>query len=1023
MSVFAFFRRHVHVVWLSTALLVVLGIASALELPSSIYPEVEFPRIVIVARTGGSPPEVFLSTVTRPLEQSLSTVLGVERIRSRTIRGATEISLQFTPETDMWRALQLVESRVAEARSGLPPDSEIITEKVTTGSFPVVTFNVSGHLDPRELRDTAEYVIRPALSQVSGVGRIEVLGGDLRELEVILDPDKAAGLHLTSADVADKLRTAMGLAAVGRVDRDRQLVTVLADAQPKGVDEIRDMPVAVGPHGSAVTLGSIAEVVEGAEDRLVRVGGPRGATVVISVARRPGASTPDVVERAVSAMKALGPSLPQGIVVEPVYDQASLVSESIASVRDAILVGIVLCALVIAVFLRDVRAGLMAGATIPITLAIVFGAMRLAGQTLNLMSLGGMAVAIGLVVDDAIVMIEAIARQRDSGASPAEAAARGATELAPAVVGTTLTTVVVFVPLAFLHGIVGDFFRALAFTLTAAVAVSLVVALVLVPLAAGIGMSSARRVEGQGRGAAYARRLAPLARRPWLAATALAAIVVLGAVLSSRVGRGFLPAMDEGAFVLDYFLPAGTSPRATEEFARGLEEELSKTPEVRTFSRRTGAELGPAAATLLSRGDIMVRLAPRRERHRSSDQIIADLRSRIGEALPEVRIEFVQVLQDVLNDLSGSPRPIEVKLFGPDYDKLHAIAGELTPELRKVEGLVDLYGGREGDAPELRFSVRRDDAARLGLTPDDVQSQLSAALLGTRVGQVRRFDRLVGVRLRYPDPIRFRPERVLDLPLAARSAVTTFAAVADTRWTASPSTLLHEGLQPLVDITADHEEVDLGRIATAIDALVARVALPQGYRIVLGGQIENERATTRQIAVVSVVALLLVFSVLAGQFRRLRLVLVVLASVPVAIVGAIVSLLATGTPLNASSLMGCVLLVGLVVKNGVLILENAEKNRDRGLAPLEAVLDASARRLRPVVMTTVATLAGLLPLAIGIGAGTELQRPLAIAVIGGLLTSTVATLGLLPALGTSALRARAAPLANNAPINAPEDTP
>ncbi len=1009
-SLFAFFRRHASVVWLATALLVVLGVLAALQMPSGIYPEVEFPRVVVVARSGGSPPDVFLTTVTRPLEQSLSTVLGVQRIRSKTIRGATEISLQFAPDTDMWRAFQLVESRAAEARAGLPPDIELVTEKVTTGSFPVLTFNVSGAIDPRKLRETADLVVRPALSHVPGIGRIEVLGGDVREVEVILDPDLAAALHLTAADVADKLRTGMGLGAVGRVDRDRQLVTVLADAQPKTLEDIRDMPVAMGPHGSAVPLHAIAEVVEGAEDRLVRIGGPRGPTVGISIARLPGASTPDVVARAIEAANALRPSLPPGVVIEPVYDQASLVTDSMAGVRDAILLGIALCAIVIALFLRDIRAGLMAGVTVPITLAIVFVAMRVAGQTLNLMSLGGMAVAIGLVVDDAIVMIEAIALQRDEGASAADAAVKGAAELAPAVIGTTLTTVVVFVPLAFLHGIIGDFFRALAFTVTAAVVVSLVVALVLVPLAAGFALSSGRRAESSRVAASYGRAAASLGRHPWRVAGAVVFVVAAGAALVPFVGRGFLPTMDEGAFVLDYFLPAGTGLRTTEESARGLEKELAKTPEVATFSRRTGAELGPATATLLSRGDIMVRLVPSSARHRSSQEVIADLRGRIGGAYPEVRIEFVQVLQDVLNDLAGNPRPIEVKLLGPDYDKLHELAATLAPELAKIDGLVDFYAGRERDAPELRFTVRRDDAARLGVTPDDVQTQLGAALLGTRVGQVRRFDRLIGVRLRYPDPIRFHSASVLDLPLVARGGTTSFAAVSDIVASSAPSTLLHEGLQPLVDMTADHERADLGAIATKVDEVVARAKLPEGYRIVLGGQIESERATIRQIAGVGTIALLLVLTVLAGQFRRFRLAVVVLASVPVAIVGAIAALLVTGTPLNASSLMGCVLLVGLVVKNGVLLLEEAEKGRDRGLEALDAVVHASVRRFRPVVMTTVATLAGLMPLAFGIGAGAELQRPLAIAVIGGLVTSTLATLGLVPALGTAALRrARALP--------------
>lgn len=1004
MKALEFLLRHAMVVWLATAMLIMLGVGSTFSMASGIYPEVEFPRIVVVARTGGAPPDVYLTTVTRPLEQMLTTVLGVQRIRSKTIRGATEIHLQFAPDTDMWRALQLTESRIAEARASLPADTEVIVERVTTGSFPVVTFNLSGPIDPRELRELAEFVVRPALAGVPGVGRIEVLGGDVREVGIILDPEATAALHLSPGDVAERLRTAMNLQAVGRIDRDRQRVTVLGDAQPKTLDDIREMPVATSPSGVAIPLREIAEVVESAEDRLVRIGGPRGEAVSLSVARIPGASTPEVVDRAIAATRALAPSLARGVTIEPVYDQASLVGEAMASVRDAILIGIVLCAAVIALFLRDARAGGIAAISVPITLAITFLAMRVSNQTLNLMSLGGMAVAIGLVVDDAIVIVEAIARHRDQGAGPHDAAVAGTVELAPAVIGTTFTTVVVFVPLAFLKGVVGDFFRALAFTLTAAVLVSLLVALILVPLAASRGLSSAARHTPSRWMTGYDRVVRVLVRRPWVVALAFAATIGGGVVLAPRVGRGFLPTMDEGAFVLDYFLPAGTSLATTEEYARRIEDELRRTAEVRNFTRRTGAELGPAAATQLNRGDIMVRMSPRSARKRSAEDVIADLRARIERSYPEVRIEFVQVLQDVLNDLAGNPRPIEVKLFGPDYDKLHEIGDALAGKLRDIPGLVDLYDGHERDAPNLRFSTRRDDIARIGTTPDEVTAQLEASLGGVRVGAFRRLDRLIGVRVRFPNTIRFDAAHVLDLPFLARDRVATLGAVTRAEFTTSPSLLLHEALQPMVDVTADHEHRDLGSVADEVEAIVTKTPLPSGYRFVMGGQVESQRQTIRQLAMVGLVAAFLVLTVLASQFRRLRLAGLVLASVPVAIVGAIAALLITDIPLNASSLMGCVLLVGLVVKNGILLLEEAEKRFDDGLAPIDAVIGASERRVRPVVMTTLATLAGLTPLALGIGAGAELQRPLAIAVIGGLLTSTLATLALQPAFAAAILR-------------------
>jgi len=493
--------------------------------------------------------------------------------------------------------------------------------------------------------------------------------------------------------------------------------------------------------------------------------------------------------------------------------------------------------------------------------------------------------------------------------------------------------------------------------------------------------------------------------RPTLAAVLFALVLVVGAGVAPRVGRGFLPSMDEGAFVLDYFLPAGTSLASTQDFARKIEQELKATPEVLDFTRRTGAELGPAAATQVNVGDVMVRLRDRRSR--TSEDIIADLRARLERDLPEVRIEFVQVLQDVLNDLAGSPRPIEVKFFGPDYAKLHEVADAVAERIQPVAGLVDVYNGHERDAPDLRFAMRRDEIARLGSSPNDVSEQLDASLHGQVVGSIRRYDRLVGVRVRFPNPVRFDPAHVLDMPYLAHDRPTTFRAVTSAEFTTSPSLLMHEALQPMVAVTGDHEHRDLGSVADEVEAVVRKMQMPPGYRYLLGGQIESQRATLRQLAVVGGAAVLLVLTVLASQFRRLRLAALVLASVPVAIVGALVGLYATGIPLNASSLMGCVLLVGLVVKNGVLLLEEAEKRFDAGASPADAVAQASDRRLRPVVMTTLATLAGLFPLALGIGSGAELQKPLAVAVIAGLLTATAATLGLLPPFAAVALRKRA----------------
>ena len=993
-------RRRV-LVWLVAVGLALSGALVATRMPSGIYPEVDFPRIVVVARGGDAPPPLTQVALTRPLEAALATVLGVERIRSRTIRGAVELSLQFSPGTDMWRALQLVESRVGDARSALPPATEIVVERMNTTSFPVITFNLNGPVDARRLRDLGELVLKPAISRVRGVGRVEVLGGDVREIEVILDPAKTAALRLTPAKVADKIRAATVLEAVGRFDDAHALVTVLASGEPRDAADVAALPVTVGRDGSPVPVSAIATVVEGAEDRLLRVSGPGGETVLVSVSRLPGASTPDVVGRVRAAVADAVASFPAGVRVTPVYDQAALVDESMRSVRDAILVGIALCVAVIALFLRDLRAGLTAALAVPLTLGITFLPLAIAGQSLNLMSMGGLAVAIGLVIDDAIVVVEAIRRRLEHGEPTAEAARGGARDLLAALVGTTITTVIVFVPLAWLEGVVGRFFAALAVTLSAAVLISLAVALTVVPLAAARLM---RPRPGPPPGPpwyarAYGRAIGSLLRRRWLGPIVALGLLAAGAVAARAVGTGFLPTMDEGAFVFDYFLPAGTSLTETDAVARRNEAVLASIPEVETYSRRTGAELGPAAATEVSRGDIMVRLKPARARHRSAQDVIEEARARVAREVPEARVEFTQVLQDVLNDLSGAPRPIEVKLFGDDYAALRGQATEIAGRIRDVPGLVDLYAGFEGDAPALSFRVDPARAARLGTTAAEVSADLDAGLRGVVASIIRRPDRPIGVRVRYPDAVRFDRAQVAELPLlAGADGVASIQAVADPEPTGSPSALLRENLRPVVILTADHEERDLGSVAGDVSRLVAGVPRPEGYARELGGQVQAQRETFRDLSRVLGLGLLAVLAVLLAQFRRARMALVVLTSVPLALVGALGTLLVVDVPLNASSLMGCVLLVGLVVKNGILLLEQAESLWDRGATLEEALVQAGSIRVRPILMTTLATVAGLAPLALGIGAGAELQRPLALAVVGGLLSSAAVSLLVTPSL-------------------------
>ena len=994
MNIAGWALRHRALVLLVLAVGLFAGVFAARSLPSAVYPEVDFPRIGVVVRAGDMPPDLVQSTVLLPMEQTLMTVLGVQRVRSRTIRGGAEISLLFSPRTDMWRALQLVESSLGDVKASLPPGVLVRVERVTPVSFPILSFNVSGHPDPRVLSELAQFTIRPALARVHGVGRVNVLGGDAREMEVVIDPDRASAAHLRPEDVAARIRTALPLVAAGRFDQDRSLVTVLVNDEARDAEDLRSIPVAVDASGTPLLLGSIATVFEGAEDRLFRTGGPRGEVVIMTVARLEGESTPQVTRDALAAVEALRPSLPPGIVIEPVYDQGHLVEEAIASVRDAIVIGVILCIGVLGAFLRDARAGLVAAVAVPVTLVLTFGAMQALGQTLNLMSLGGMAVAIGLVVDDAIVIVEAISRKREAGLAPREAAVEGTRELAAAVIGTTITTVIVFLPLAFLQGVVGKFFSALAMTLSASVVISLVVAVVLIPIAAERLMTAPPRL-AHGR---WERSYGKLARwsagHAWLGAVMVVAAVAFTVFAAGRIPSGFMPTSDEGAFVLDYNSPAGTSLDETDAAAKRIEAILRQTPEIESFQRRTGAQINPTAAPLINRGDFSVRLRSGKRRH--ADDIIASVRARVEREVPAVRVEFVEILQDMLNDLSGTPRPIEVKILGQDYATLATVAKEVTSRIAGIAGLVDLYGGVEAPSPQLVLRVDRVAASRLGRTASDVAVDVSDALLGTNAGFIRRFDRTIGIRVRYPDPVRFDPAALARLPLAfGPSGTTELGAVATLQRDTLPTVLLHEGMQPVVLVTADHEGRDLGSVVRDIEKALATLPLPRGVRIEMGGQYEAQQESRSNLATVAAAGVLLVLVVLVAQFGSVRPALAVLLTAPLALVGAFALLWITGTPLNTSSLMGCVLLVGLVVKNGILLLEVTEEHAREGVAYDEALALAGERRIRPIAMTTLATLAGLAPLALGIGSGAELQRPLALAVIGGLgLSALLSTLAL-----------------------------
>ena len=996
MSLAGLVDRYGRAIILAVTLLAGAGLVAGAGLPSSIYPRLEFPRVVIIGHSGTLPARAMMLSVTRPLEQAVMEVPGIRRVRSTTFRGATEISAQFEPSTDMVVALQQVQGKIDDARPSLPGSTDLIVERLTPAAFPMYILNLSGPLSAADLYDYAFYVMRPRLARVAGAGQVEVSASDTREIEVVIDPVRLLAAGLTVHDVAEKLKAANELAPVGRYSSGGVQQLVLASGLWSSVEQIADTPISVRPDG-VLRVKDVGQVFPGAPDRTGLITGNGRDTASVSVSQQVGANILDIETGVQEAVDELARALPAGLTIIKVYDLAEFVRAAIANVRDAILIGGFLAVIILLLFLRDWRLTLIAAITLPLAVLITFVVMRLFGESINLMSMGGLAVAIGLVIDDAVVVVEGIHRRVQEGSTTPVADA--VTDLTGPVVSSTLTTVVVFAPLGLLSGVVGQFFRALSLTLSAAVLASLVLALTLIPLLARWGIKADRPDAHPGGRLddVYARTLRPMLGRPVLALLVVLVLAVAGGVLYFSVGSGFLPRADEGGFVIDYLTPAGTALEETDRQLKKVEEVLLKTPEVASIQRRTGSELG-LFATQQNSGDVLVRLKPRNQRDRSSEEIISDLRDKLTEAAPGMEIEFVQLLQDMLGDLEGNPTPIEVKVFGDDTTVLAELGEKIEEMLGKVEGLVDIVGVQGGN-PEVTWQIDPTAAGHLGLTVSDVQQQISAAWLGEVATDYLALDREIPVRVRYPDSIRFNQGRLGETVVrGAEGKTAPISALATVVPAAGQTVLMRENLRQMVMVSGRLEGRDLGSAAAEITSKLRDLKLPVGYTTEVGGQYLSQRQAFRELLEVLAIASALVFVILVVHFRAFSAAVLILGAAPLSLAGALVALVVTGTELNVSSAMGLVLLVGLVVKNGIVLLDYAERERLRGVPVQEAVYDAARIRLRPILMTTLCTLFGLVPLALGIGAGAELQRPLALAVIGGLSLSTLITVYLIPSL-------------------------
>jgi hydrophobe/amphiphile efflux-1 (HAE1) family protein len=1008
------------------ALLCAAGLYAAWQLPIAVFPQTDFPRIVIIVDNGEAPASQTLVSVTRPIEEAMNGIPGIARIKSKTARGSSEVNLYFDWSVDIRQELQLVQARLSQLLSTLPPTAEIRNvERLTFAVFPVTGYSLtSDKRDQASLRDLATYVLRPQLARLPGVAIVGVAGGKAREFHVRVDPERLAAHNVSAQQVVEAVRNSNVIVSPGLIEENHQLELALISGQAKKPEELNNIVVAT-VNNAPVTVADVATVAAGVEPQYTMVTADGRPAALVNINRQPDANTVAVVDEVKAALAAMRGQIPKDVRVAAYYDQSLLVRESINSVRDSIIIGLLLSVVILFAFLRNWGTTFVAVLVIPVTVLVTFLAMWLARLSFDLMTLGGVAAAIGLVIDDAIVVVENIYTHIQRGQSRREAVQSAVSEITVPIIGSTITPVVVFLPLTLLTGVTGVFFRSLALTMSVALLTSLVLALGFTPVLAerfvkakpkkaspkeeGEATRSDREQladeheeeeEARGKllGAIIRRYEAVLSfalDRPWV--VLLTIVLVLGGsyLLYRSLGSEFLPEFDESAFILDYWAPPGASLDETDRMLRDVEEMLMKTPEVESYSRRTGLELG-LFVTESNRGDYAVKLKPGHKR--ATEDVISDLRREIAEKEPALEIEFVGILPDVIGDLEGNPEPIEVKLFSEDAAALQSKADEVETSIKKVSGVVDTKNGVVISGPAVTFKIDPLRASRFGVTTTDIADTITDAMSGEAASSILQQDRLIKVRVIFPPEVRTSLDKVKALQVRSSSGVLfRLDQVADVDYDKGQAEIERENLRQMVAVSGRLEGKDLGSAIDEIRNQLAKdVKLPPGMTMEYGGLYQEQQSSFRELMISLGLAVLLVFITLLIEFRSYAHPIAIVTGAVLALAGVLLALFVTGQTLNVVSLMAMIMIVGIVAKNGILMLDAVEDHLAAGDTLRQALLRSGRRRFRPVLMTSLAAMLGMLPLALALGAGSELLQPLAIGVIGGLTMALLLSLVVTP---------------------------
>jgi CzcA family heavy metal efflux pump len=988
----------------------IAGIFAAQKVPISVFPETNFPRVVIGVDNGVMPVEQMQVTVTKPIEDAVNSVPGLLTVRSTTSRGSAEVSLFFDWNVDMFHTLQLVDAALSKVRQTLPATATITTNRLTFATFPILGYSLtSDRLSQTQLWELATYQLKPPLNRVEGVSTVTVQGGKVPEFHIVPNMARMQTAGVTILDLVNAVQASNIIDSPGLYESNHQLVLGLVGAQAHDATELGRLVVKSTSGGAAIRVADVATVQPGVLPVYTAVTAEGKPAVLINITRQPSGNTVAVADAVAAQIEQLKKNLPPGVELKPYYDQSEVVRESIRSVRDAILIGLGLACVILFLFLGDWTSSFVAGLVIPVTVALTVLVLWMLGESFNLMTLGGLAAAIGLVIDDAIVVVENIVLHRDNGESRVEAARLALKEIAAPLIGSTITPVVVFLPLISVTGVTGSFFRALAITMTVALLISLLLAVTWTPALSLVFLrqdrssSSSHEQHSRVLGKVLAwheRGLAWALSRPFLL-LGLCGLLVVGTYFGYQsLGSDLLPEMDEGGFILDYIMPAGSSLTETNRVMEHVDRILHSIPEVESTSRRTGLQMGLAAVTEANTGDMTVKL--KNNRSRGIDEIMAEVRAEVKKTEPQLDIELTQVLQDMINDLSNAPEPIQIKLFAEDPALLSDIAPRVGDAIGRIPGVVSVEDGIENtiSGPATFFQVDPTVAGRMGFTPQEIAENATSILDGvTTTDPLIANGRPYTIRVRLGDETRVSLDTIENTVFnSASGKLASLGSLAQVVQLPPQNQIRRENLQRMVVVTAQLEGSDLGTAIANVQRTVNSMHLPSTVHVVYGGTYQEQQKSFRELLRVLLISLALVFGVLLVEFRNLSAPIAILTSSVLSISGVVAALLITGTTFNVASFMGIIMVIGIVAKNGILLLDADERYRRDGTSAREAMLHAAQRRLRPILMTATAAICGMLPLAFALGAGSQMLQPLAIAVIGGLLISMVLSLIVTPVI-------------------------